>query len=148
MADGGIGGITLETTQEALLATADTMHWGEVFKGKDEVWEAVGQAVQTWMVPDSGASFDMISDEVGGPKSVFSITVKAPSNLKTNLGIGIGDPKEKVLQTYSEYSTSDEGLDGFFGDADAHLVGSIYGGLIFYFENGVVSEIFLGASAE
>ena len=148
MADGGIGGITLETTQEALLATADTMHWGEVFKGKDEVWEAFGQAVQTWMFPDSGASFDMISDEVGGPKSVFSITVKAPSNLKTNLGIGIGDPKEKVLQAYSEYSTSDEGLDGFFGDADAHLVGSIYGGMIFYFENGVVSEIFLGASAE
>lgn len=148
MDDGSLGGIKLNTPQADLLNAAEAMNWGETFKGKDVVWEAFGQAVQTWMFPDAGASFDMLSDEVGGPKSVFSITVKAPSNLKTGLGIGIGDPKEKVLEAYREYSTSDEGLDGFFGDADAHLVGSIYGGMIFYFENGAVSEIFLGAAAE
>ncbi|MDF1739602.1 MAG: hypothetical protein P1U86_10620 [Verrucomicrobiales bacterium] len=148
MDDGSLGGIKLNTPQADLLNTAAAMNWGETFKGKDEIWEAFGQAVQTWMFPDAGASFDMLSDEIGGPKSVFSITVKAPSNLKTSLGIGIGDPKEKVLEAYREYSTSDEGLDGFFGDADAHLVGSIYGGMIFYFENGAVSEIFLGAAAE
>lgn len=148
MDDGGISGIKTDATQADLLKTASAMNFGEVFKGKDEIWEAFGQAVQTWMFPHAGVSFDMISDEIGGSKSVFSITLKNPSNLKTNLGIGIGDPKERVLQAYSEYSTSDEGLDGFFGDADAHLVGSIYGGMIIYFENGVVSEIFLGAAAE
>ncbi len=112
------------------------------------MWEAFGQAVQTWMFPDAGVSFDMISDEIGSAKSVVSITLKNSSTLKTQLGIGIGVPKQKVIEVYSEYTTSDEGLDGYFGDADAHLVGSIYGGMIFYFENGAVSEIFLGAAAE
>jgi len=148
MADGGIGGIKINTLQVDLLETARAMNFGEVFKGKDEIWEAFGQAVQTWMFPDAGVSFDMISDEIGGPKSVLSITLKNPSHLKTNLGIGIGDPKETVLRAYSEYTTSDEGLDGYFGDAEVHLVGSIYGGMIIYFENGVVSGIFLGAAAE
>lgn len=148
MDDGGIAGIKLATPQEDLLTTAASMNFGEAFKGKDEIWEAFGQAVQTWMFPDAGVSFDMLSDAIGGPKSVFSITLKKSSNLKTNLGIGIGDPKEKVLQAYSQFSTMDEDLDGFFGDSDAHLVGSIYGGMIFHFENDLVSEIFLGAAAE
>tara|TARA_B110000305_G_C19169106_1_gene506360 strand:- start:310 stop:753 length:444 start_codon:yes stop_codon:yes gene_type:complete len=35
MGNGGIGGITLDTTEAGLLKTAGAMNFGEIFKGKD-----------------------------------------------------------------------------------------------------------------
>jgi len=148
MQDGKIGGLSLGAPEDKVWALAGKRSLGPVSQGKDEIWEAFGQAVQTWEFRDSGIQFDMISDEVGGPKSIFSITMKAPCTFETAKGIGIGAAKESVIAAYADYLPDPEGHDGFFDGQDVHLVGSIYGGLLFTFENGQVSEIFFGALAE
>ncbi|MDF1825000.1 MAG: hypothetical protein P1U68_10180 [Verrucomicrobiales bacterium] len=148
MKDGSIGGIKLDAGSEEILRLARENEFGVLEKGDDEIWEAFGQAVQTWSFPQAGISFDMISDEIGGPKSVFSITATAPCELTTGMGIQTGDSKTEVIDAYRAYESTNESADGYFGDGDVHLVGSIYGGMIFTFENGQLSEIFLGAAAE
>jgi len=78
-------------------------------KGKDEIREAFGEAVQPW---------------------TFT-----------------GSPKEEVIKAYADYKTEKEQAGHLSESGDKHLVGSIYGGMIFDFEEGNVSRIFLGASA-
>lgn len=148
MQDGAIAGLSLDAQGDRVWTLAGKRSLGPVFQGQDEIWEAFGQAIQTWEFDDSGIVFDMISDEIGGPKSIFSITMKAPCTLKTTKGIGIGASKASVIAAYAEYLPDQEGYDVFFDGQDVHLVGSIYGGMLFTFENGQVSEIFLGAMAE
>jgi hypothetical protein len=142
MASGSIGGLKLGTAAEQVAAAVA----GVPTKGKDAVWEAIGQAVQEWVYPEAGLAFHMVSDAVGGPKSVLSIKVRHPAKAKTERGIGIGSTKTEVLKAYAAFKSDPE--EGFFGDADIHLVGSIYGGMIFTFEDGKVATIFLGAAAE
>ena len=146
--DAEIGGLSLYDPEDKVWTLAGKRSLGQAAQGEDEIWEAFGQAVQTWDFRDSGIQFDMISDEIGGPKSVFSITLKAPCSLETEKGIGIGAPKDSVIAAYADYPPDPEGGEGYFEGQDVHLVGSIYGGLLFTFENGQVSEIFLGALAE
>jgi len=148
MIDGVIGELRLNMTSAEVLAIAEDQGYGEAFRGKDEIWEAFGQAVQSWIFPEAGISLDMISDEIGGAKSVLSITVKPPFSGRTARGIALGDPRDRVVEAYAGYKTEETELDGFFPDEDVHLVGSIYGGMIFKFTNLGLSEIFLGAAAE
>lgn len=148
MQDGSIGGIRLNAPESEVYKLAAENGFGPFQKGQDIIWEAFGQAVQTWNFPQAGISFDMISDEIGGEKSVFSITMTAPCGLRTGTGIGIGAAKEEVIRAYRAYEATNEEHDDYFGDADVHLVGSIYGGMIFTFENGQLRDVFLGAAAE
>ena len=148
MQDGSIGGIRLDDPAEKVLAVARELGLGPVDKGEDEIWEAFGQAVQSWNFPEAGVSFDMISDEIGGEKEVFSITLDAPSILGTGAGIQIGDDKSDVEDAYKAYETNTEDFDDYFGEEDVHLIGSIYGGMIFTFEEGKLRRIFLGAASE
>ncbi|NNE91668.1 MAG: hypothetical protein HKN23_08475 [Verrucomicrobiales bacterium] len=148
MSDDSVAGIKIDSTEAEVMAAAEEKELGEVFKGKDEIWEVFGQAVQTWMFPEAGLSMDMISDEIGGPKTVLSIRAKRPFAHSTSMGIRLGDPKSKVIEAYADFKTDEEELDGFFEGQDTHLVGSIYGGMVFTFEDGKLAEMYLGASAE
>ena len=148
MADGRIGGLALESPEAGVLALGEKEALGELAKGKDEIWEAFGEAVQPWTFTGSGFSADMVSGKAGAPKTILSITIEAPSALKTEHGIGIGSAKEEVLKAYADYKTEKEQAEHLAQGGDKHLVGSIYGGMIFDFEGGKVSRIFLGASAE
>ncbi len=148
MQDSSIGGIRIGAPERDVFKLAAQNGFGSIQKGEDEIWEAFGQAVQTWTFPQAGISFEMISDEIGGEKSVFSITMTKSSTLSTRAGISIGASKAEVLAAYRAYESTNEEQDGFFGDQDVHLVGSLYGGMIFTFENGQLSEVFLGAAAE
>ena len=148
MQDGSIGGIKIGASEAEVYAIAKTQMLGNAFKGKDEIWEAFGQAVQEWIFPDAGLSLHMLSDEIGGPKSVYSITAKAPSKLQTGHGLTIGDSKTAVIESYADYQSDDDANTGFFDSEDTHIVGSVYGGMIFKFKDGRVTEIFLGTAAE
>ena len=53
----------------------------------------------------------MISDEIGGPKSVLSITVKPPFSGRTARGIALGDPRDRVVEAYAGYKTEETELD-------------------------------------
>ena len=133
---------------ELVKAVAEGGQLGVPSKGEDVVWEAIGQAVQTWKYAAAGLSINMVSDQPGGTKSVFSIALEGPSTLKTGEGIGIGSLKEEVVKAYAGFRTEAEEAEGFFEGQDVHLVGSIYGGMVFTFTEGKVSRIFFGASAE
>ena len=116
---------------------------GKLHKGKEEFWAATGDYVQEWKYPDCGLSLNMASAKRGGAKTVMSITIQAPSPLKTKRGMGIGSTLEEVAAAYGPDQDKE-----IYQKGEIFVAGSIYGGLIFTFRNGRVTRIFLGAGAE
>ena len=112
-------------------------------KQEDQLWGADGEYHQTWDCYEGGISFDMVSGKKGGAKTVASIMIDAPSQLKTKRGIHIGSTEQEVEQLYAKEKDveSSQPHENF-------VAGSVYGGLSFQFKNGVVESMFLGASAE
>lgn len=83
-------------------------------------------------------------DVVGGQETqtINMITLNNPSKLKTLKKVGIGSSYREVEEAYMEQIARD------FSNSESIVVGSIYGGLIFYFKNSKVESIFIGAAAE
>ncbi len=108
----------------------------------EQLWGADGAYHQIWKYVDCGITLSMVSEKKGAPKSIESITLNSPSRLSTKRNIQIGSPQTAVMKAYkSEWNREISGADLF-------VAGSSYGGLIFQFQNGKVSLIFLGAAAE
>jgi hypothetical protein len=112
-------------------------------KGKDVMWEAIGEWVQEWEFPDQGISLHMASTKKGGVKSVLTITGSAKCKFSTARGIGIGSSEAAVKKAYGAVQDKEASEAG-----KIFVAGSVYGGVIFHFEKGNVSEIFIGAAAE
>lgn len=147
--DESIGGIKMGSTETEVGLAIKRNKLGEPSKGKEWLEEATGVYGQTWTYAESGLSLDMSSEEKGGKKSVGRIILTAPSKMKNSLGIGIGSKKADVVEAYANYKSNPEEGEYFSdGDGSRYLVGSIYGGMIFTFEEGKVSKIFLGAASE
>ncbi len=111
-------------------------------RGKEVLEEATGSYIEDWNFAGMGVSLEMGTYEEGGEKQVYAITVTAPSTFKTAQGIGIGATEAEVENAYG-LDRDPQSVAG-----EQFIAGSIYGGLVFRFANGRVSEIFLGASAE
>ena len=111
-------------------------------RGPEELWGADGAWHQDWVYKDCGIVLGMASGKKGGRKSIESISMSAPSTLSTKQGIKIGSTEAEVRAAYQRDWNKDE------SGADDFVAGSLYGGLIFKFEGGKVTSIFLGASAE
>jgi hypothetical protein len=108
----------------------------------ERLWGADGAYHQTWKYVDCGITLSMVSEKKGAPKSIESITLNSPSRLSTKRNIQVGSSQKAVMKAYkSEWNRETSGADLF-------VAGSIYGGLIFQFQNGKVTQIFLGAAAE
>ncbi len=108
----------------------------------EQLWGADGAYHQTWKYADCGITLSMVSEKKGAPKSIESITLNSPSRLSTKRNVRVGSPQKAVMKAYkSEWNRETSGADLF-------VAGSIYGGLIFQFQNGKVTQIFLGAAAE
>ncbi len=112
-------------------------------KGKDTLWEAIGEWVQDWKYSKQGLTVAMASEKKGGTKTVFSLTATAGCSLATARGIKIGSPEAAVWKAYAKEEDKEESRRG-----DAFVAGSIYGGVMFSFKDGKVSQIFIGAAAE
>jgi hypothetical protein len=84
-----------------------------------------------------------------GNQTINMITIKKPCAYKTKKNIGIDSTRDEVLKEYAnEIDLSGTSLN-FSGLSSKELIaGSIYGGMIFKFENDRVSSIFLGVAAE
>jgi hypothetical protein len=115
---------------------------GKPVLGPDELMGADGLYHQEWKYPQAGISLDMTSEKQGGPKSIASISVTAPSTLKTQRGIGIGSSAAAVAQAYGRFRNKEDSTPERF------VAGSIFGGVIFTFQQDKVSDIFIGAAAE
>jgi len=112
-------------------------------KGKDSEWEAIGGWVQEWHFKSHGLTLHMASKSKGGAKTVLTITAEAPSKLATARGIHIGSTIAEVTKAYGKVHDKEGSEPG-----KTFVAGSIYGGVIFTFTGGKVSQIFIGAAAE
>lgn len=112
-------------------------------KDQKVVWGADGLYHQNWYYPNQGITLNMVSDTEKGLQTIFSIKLASPSTLETKRGMKIGSSVEEVIRTYGKDQEQETSVSG-----QSFVAGSIYGGLIFTFENGLVNEIFLGAAAE
>lgn len=106
-----------------------------------EFWGADAAHHQEWTYQKLGLGLGMVKEE-DQKISLERIMISAPSKLKTKRGIRIGSSRAEVLKIYqSEIETPNQD--------DMLLAGSIYGGLLFYFdEDHKVNEIQIGAFAE
>ena len=111
-------------------------------KGEDVFWEGSANYVQKWEYRKLGLTLQMESDEYAKDKRAFQIEIVSPSPFKTSKGIGIGTTKEMVLESYSNEINNGE------SEPDAIVVGSIYGGTVFFLTDGKVCRIFIGELAE
>jgi hypothetical protein len=111
--------------------------------GPEQLWGADGAYHQIWRCDACGLRIGMVSEKSGAPKHVESITLIAPGSLATSRGIRIGSTEQAVKKAYrAEWNREESRQSGSF------VAGSIYGGLLFDFQNGKVVQIFLGAAAE
>jgi len=111
--------------------------------GPEKLWGADGAYHQTWDYTGCGIRLGMVSEKKGAPKSIESITLVSPGNLSTKRGIRIGSTEQKVMDAYKPYWNKEDSKS-----FNIFVAGSVYGGLMFNFQNGKVSRIFLGAAAE
>jgi len=112
-------------------------------KSKNVFSEADGLYRQSWYYPKQGIIFQMVTENKNDTPKVASIKLTLSSKLKTNRGIKIGDSYDKVVRLYGQYKDQENSVP-----FKRFVAGSIYGGLMFSFQNGRVVEIFLGAAAE
>lgn len=116
-------------------------------KSELQYWGADGRYHQDWYYPDCGITLNMVSNMVSPtedePQTIAFVNIESPSTLETKRGIGIGSSVNDVISAYGEEQESETSIP-----SQHFVAGSIYGGLMFSFENGYVSEIFLGAAAE
>lgn len=110
-------------------------------KTKPEIWEVDGEYRQDWKYSTKGIELTL-KGEFDSTRTVEMITIKKPCELKTKKQIGIGSEYEKVQSAYMNK------IDKSASNTQTLVVGSIYGGLIFNFEDKKVKSIFIGASAE
>jgi hypothetical protein len=115
---------------------------GKAVLGPDELMGADGLYHQEWKYSQAGISLDMTSEKQGGPKSIASISVTGPSKLKTQRGIGIGSSEAEVAKAYGAFRNKEDSTPERF------VADSNFGGVIFNFQQGKVSGIFIGAAAE
>jgi hypothetical protein len=110
----------------------------------EKLWTADGAYHQKWKYAACGITLGMVSTKKGGPKSIESITLNSPSRLSTKRNIRIGSSEKATRKAYKSESNQENEAT----PKESFIAGSIYGGLIFQFQNDKVSEIFLGAAAE
>ncbi len=111
-------------------------------QSKATKWGADGLYHQAWDYPARGISLNMCSESLTGKKTVFTVTIKPPCSFKTTKGISIGSTYDEVMKAYSA------SIDKESTNKSTIVAGSIYGGIVFQFKGGKVSEIFIGAGAE
>jgi len=124
-------GLSALKTKELIGAPAE--------RSKAEKWEADGEVHQNWLYTKEGITLEMVGE---GDQMINSISIIAPCKFKTKKQIGIGSSKDEVLKAYNV------AIDGSAGESDNITVGTVYGGLMFNFENGKVNSVFIGSSAE
>jgi hypothetical protein len=112
-------------------------------RGPEELMGADGQYHQEWKYSEAGVTLGMVSEKKGGLKTIGSMTITAPSKLQTQRGIGIGSSEAEVGKAYGSCRNAEESRPG-----ELLVAGSIFGGVMFDFQQGKVSRIFIGAAAE
>lgn len=104
---------------------------------------ATGDIVDQWNYPKQGVTLTMRSTTMTGAQSIGGLTITAPCEFKTKLGIGIGSTRAEVLAAYGTFKDPE-----FPARPDQFIAGSVYGGTFFDFTEDKVVSMFMGAGAE
>lgn len=115
---------------------------GKPVLGPEELQGADGAYHQEWKYPEAGITLGMVAKIKGGLKAIDSMTLTSPSTLQTQRGIGIGSTEAEVAKAYGPFRNGESSTPERF------VAGSDFGGVIFNFEQGRVSGIFIGAASE
>lgn len=119
---------------------------GKISIGKEILEGATGLVVQDWTAPALGLHLKMGREESESNWHVESIEISGQSELETDRGVGIGTPRKEVEK---KYATEIERAEQISGVENQVVAGSVYGGIIFTFDDAnKVATIFLGAAAE
>ena len=114
-----------------------------VEKSEPVLWTGIGEIIQEWRYDECGVKMQLSTIDAKVDQTVSSITVVAPSEFKTARGIGIGSTEEAVFEAYEDQ------VDPTISElGESFVAGSIYGGLVFTFKEGLVTKMFLGGGAE
>ena len=118
-------------------------------KGEMVEMGATGEFEADWTWPAKGLVLRMAAPTATDAPHVSAITIRAPSDLRTSRGVGVGSARADVEATYAAYLGKGREPDEPDTTSPTQLiVGSIYGGTFFTFAGGKVTEIFVGAGAE
>jgi hypothetical protein len=112
------------------------------FMDEDVYLGATGTFMQTWFYKSLGISLEMESENKGETKKVRNISIMSPCNYKTSKGIGIGFNEIIVKKRYKGL------IDSTFSDESSIVIGTVYDGIVFSIEKGIVTKIFIGSLAE
>ncbi|NWJ42591.1 MAG: hypothetical protein HXX12_16635 [Geothrix sp.] len=116
---------------------------GTPVSGPIELWEADGNYYQLLDFQSLGVKIYLVSPSKSGAQIIASIRITSPCTLATKRGIHLGSSEQDVIKLYkSQQNKEDSELGTSF------VAGSVYGGLIFQFSKGKVSQIFLGPASE
>lgn len=135
-----LGELCLHMTGSQLIAIL-----GEPDKKEDPViWGADGLLHSSWSYEKKGIEINMVKEpDKDEEAKIFSIRAFSPCVLQTKRGIKIGDKREDVIRAYSnEIYPNNSQTEGNI------IIGSVYGGIWVAIEDGLISAIFIGASAE
>lgn len=137
MASDGLGSLKLGLSEHDLVLL---MGQPET-KSDAQVWGSDGNEHSDWRYTSKGLEINMAKQPDDTEVSIYSITAESPCSLATQRGIKIGDTKEAVVKAYAHEYDPESGSEDI-------VLGTIYGGIMIHIENGVVSNIFIGAAAE
>lgn len=114
-----------------------------------EEMAATGEVVAQWTWASKGVAIEMREAGGGKPAVVNTLTLTAPASYRSGHGrVGIGSTFDEVFAAYADLPVGEEDDPRDPSSRDELTIGSIYGGLMFTFENERVTHIFMGAGAE
>ncbi|MEL4105292.1 hypothetical protein AAFA46_00405 [Oscillospiraceae bacterium WX1] len=138
LVEDGLGGVKLGMTAPAV----SSLLGQPASQSPQQEWAADGLLHQDWIYK-SGLKINFAQNpRPSGEPVVYSITAVAPCPLATARGIKLGDTKDAVLSAYAAEYNAEESSDA------ALVLGTVYGGIVLQLQKGVVTSIFIGASAE
>jgi hypothetical protein len=112
-------------------------------KGAPVRSEVDGLDHQTWRYPARGVTLDMVFAADEESPAIAGLRIGPASALRTQRDIGIGSSYADVERAYAKEKDDATSQPPF-----TLVAGSPYEGIVFSFENGRVTQVFLGASAE
>lgn len=110
-------------------------------KSPPRIWGADGLEHQTWRYSAEEIELDLVKDR-NGVQKVDRILIKKPCSYKTSRNIGIGNAETDIRTAYREEINPQDSR------ANRLVAGTIYGGVIFQLQDGLISSVFIGAAAE
>ena len=110
--------------------------------GDFETWGMTGLNYRFYQYSRWGLS--LYSEQDNDSEVVFDIIAQGDSPFHTSRGVSIGDDKKSVIRKYEDCLSDEFTMDS----SDLSIINSIYEGTFFFYEEGKVVKIEIGALAE